>query len=50
MVYAAFFFPLYREGLSGVYLIIGFVGVLTFVLTPPVNWLERWLGGAVPRF
>ena len=33
MVYAAFFFPLYREGLSGVYLIIGFVGVLTFVLT-----------------
>ena len=33
MVYAAFFFPLYREGLSGVYLAIGFVGVLTFVLT-----------------
>ena len=33
MVYAAFFFPLYREGLSGVYLIIGFIGVLTFVLT-----------------
>ena len=33
MVYAAFFFPLYREGLSGVYLIIGFVGVLIFVLT-----------------
>lgn len=33
MVYAAFFFPLYREGLSGVYLIIALVGILTFVLT-----------------
>lgn len=33
MVYAAFFFPLYREGLSGVYLLAGTVGVLVFVLT-----------------
>lgn len=33
MVYAAFFFPLYREGLSGVYLIIGGLGILVFVLT-----------------
>ncbi|MCC8360910.1 rod shape-determining protein RodA [Salinimicrobium sediminilitoris] len=33
MVYAAFFFPLYREGLSGVYLIAGTIGVLVFVLT-----------------
>lgn len=33
MVYAAFFFPLYREGLSGVYLVIGLIGILTFVLT-----------------
>ena len=33
MVYAAFFFPLYREGLSGVYLIAGSLGVLVFVLT-----------------
>ncbi len=33
MVYAAFFFPLYREGLSGVYLLSGAVGVLVFVLT-----------------
>lgn len=33
MVYAAFFFPLYREGLSGVYLIAGTLGVLVFVLT-----------------
>lgn len=33
MVYAAFFFPLYREGLSGVYLIAGAIGVLVFVLT-----------------
>lgn len=33
MVYAAFFFPLYREGLSGVYLIAGSIGILVFVLT-----------------
>lgn len=33
MVYAAFFFPLYREGLSGVYLIAAGLGILVFVLT-----------------
>ncbi|MFD1094153.1 rod shape-determining protein RodA [Salegentibacter chungangensis] len=33
MVYAAFFFPLYREGLSGVYLALGLAGVSVFVLT-----------------
>ena len=33
LVYAAFFFPLYREGLSGVYLIIGTVTIALFVLT-----------------
>ena len=33
MVYSAFFFPLYREGLSGVYLVIAIVGIITFVLT-----------------
>tara|TARA_R110002020_G_scaffold387674_2_gene598436 strand:+ start:133 stop:1395 length:1263 start_codon:yes stop_codon:yes gene_type:complete len=33
LVYAAFFFPLYREGLSGVYLIVGFITISLFVLT-----------------
>ncbi|MDT0643660.1 rod shape-determining protein RodA [Zunongwangia sp. F363] len=33
LVYAAFFFPLYREGLSALYLIIGFSGVAVFILT-----------------
>ncbi len=33
MVYAAFFFPLYREGLSGGYLIVVVIGVLVFVFT-----------------
>jgi len=33
MVYAAFFFPLYREGLSGVYLVIALIGIFTFVMT-----------------
>lgn len=33
MVYAAFFFPLYREGLSGVYLAAGASGIVIFVLT-----------------
>ena len=33
LVYAAFFFPLYREGLSGIYLIIGSVVVSLFILT-----------------
>ncbi len=33
LVYAAFFFPLYREGLSGAYLAIGFGAIVLFVLT-----------------
>ncbi|WP_029034213.1 rod shape-determining protein RodA [Salinimicrobium terrae] len=33
MVFAAFFFPLYREGLSGAYLITGTLGILVFILT-----------------
>ncbi|RMB56755.1 rod shape-determining protein RodA [Dokdonia sinensis] len=33
LVYAAFFFPLYREGLAAAYLILGFSVVLLFVLT-----------------
>src|SRR5690606_8680015 len=33
MVYAAFFFPLYREVLSGVYLVIALIGIFTFVMT-----------------
>ncbi|MBW2960995.1 rod shape-determining protein RodA [Mesonia aestuariivivens] len=33
LVYAAFFFPLYREGLSGGYLLVGLSLVLLFVFT-----------------
>ncbi len=33
MVYAAFLFPLYREGLSGIYLLLGFAGIAIFILT-----------------
>ena len=33
MVYAAFLFPLYREGLSGIYLFLGFAGIAIFILT-----------------
>ena len=33
LVYAAFFFPLYREGLAPMYLIIGASSILLFVLT-----------------
>jgi len=33
MVYAAFFFVLYREGLSPIYLLLGFSGAALFVLT-----------------
>ena len=43
MVYAAFFFPLYREGLSGVYLIAAGVGILVFVLTLVFN--PFWVSG-----
>lgn len=43
MVYAAFFFPLYREGLSGVYLIAAGVGILVFVLT--LVFSPFWVSG-----
>ena len=33
MVYAAFFFPLYREGISALYLVLALTGVLIFVGT-----------------
>ncbi|MCM4156652.1 rod shape-determining protein RodA [Gramella sp. AN32] len=33
LVYAAFFFPLYREGLSGFYLVTGFSTIALFILT-----------------
>ncbi|MBT8295098.1 MAG: rod shape-determining protein RodA [Gramella sp.] len=33
LVYAAFFFPLYREGLSGFYLVTGLTAVAVFILT-----------------
>jgi len=33
MIYAAFFFVLYREGLSPIYLLLGFSGATLFVLT-----------------
>ncbi|WGK65357.1 rod shape-determining protein RodA [Croceiramulus getboli] len=33
LVYAAFFFPLYREGLAGVYLFVGVGAAVLFVLT-----------------
>lgn len=33
LVYAAFFFPLYREGLSGFYLVTGLSAVTVFILT-----------------
>ncbi|PQB03574.1 rod shape-determining protein RodA [Aureitalea marina] len=33
LVYAAFLFPLYREGISGVYILLGFAAAALFVLT-----------------
>lgn len=33
IVYAAFLFPLYREGMTSLYFLIGFTAVTTFVLT-----------------
>lgn len=33
MVYSAFLFPLYREGLSGIYLFLGFAAITLFVFT-----------------
>ena len=37
LVYAAFFFPLYREGLAAMYLIIGVSATILFVLTLLIN-------------
>lgn len=39
LVYAAFIFPLYREGLHGFYLIVGLIFTLLFVAT---LFLEEW--------
>lgn len=47
MVYAAFFFPLYREGLSGAYLLTGVCGILVFVMTLLFNPLIVSVGTAV---
>ncbi|WP_103864008.1 rod shape-determining protein RodA [Aquimarina sp. I32.4] len=33
LVYAAFFFPLYREGLAAIYLIVGAAAAILFILT-----------------
>lgn len=50
LVYAAFFFPLYREGLSGVYLLLGLGGLTVFVLTLLVGPIWVSLGVAVLAF
>ena len=47
MVFLAFFFPLYREGLSGVYLMAGAIGVLVFVLTLVFSPLWVSIGATV---
>lgn len=47
LVYAAFFFPLYREGLAALYLIIGASAGLLFVLTLAFNPIWVVLGIAV---
>ncbi|APG61068.1 rod shape-determining protein RodA [Christiangramia salexigens] len=45
LVYAAFFFPLYREGLSGFYLVTGLSAVAVFIMTLVVGPL--WVGAGV---
>lgn len=45
LVYASFFFPLYREGLSGFYLVTGLSGVTVFILTLLIGPL--WVSGLV---
>ena len=37
LVYTAFFFVLYREGLPPIYLVLGFIGIFLFVLTLVLN-------------
>jgi len=44
LVYAAFFFPLYREGLSGGYLLVGISLILLFVFTLIFNAVWVSLG------
>lgn len=44
LVYAAFIFPLYREGLHGIYLLIGFCLSLVFISTLAVGSLWTSLG------
>ncbi|MGA8853748.1 MAG: rod shape-determining protein RodA [Christiangramia sp.] len=45
LVYAAFFFPLYREGLSGFYLVTGLSAVAVFILTLVIGPI--WVSVAV---
>ncbi|MCP9199671.1 rod shape-determining protein RodA [Gramella sp. GC03-9] len=45
LVYAAFFFPLYREGLSGFYLVTGISAVAVFIMTLLVG--PYWVSGGV---
>ena len=45
LVYAAFFFPLYREGLSGFYLVTGLSAVAVFILTLVIG--PMWVSIAV---
>ena len=45
LVYAAFFFPLYREGLSGFYLVTGLTAVAVFILTLVIGPI--WVSVAV---
>lgn len=45
MVYAAFIFPLYREGLSGGYLFLGFLVIAVFVVTLMLG--SFWVTGGV---
>ncbi|GGG36717.1 rod shape-determining protein RodA [Dokdonia pacifica] len=47
LVYAAFFFPLYREGIAAVYLILGASAVVLFVLTLLFGPIYIALGVAV---
>ncbi|HET7361237.1 MAG TPA: rod shape-determining protein RodA, partial [Salinimicrobium sp.] len=47
LVYSAFFFPLYREGLSGVYLAIGTSAIVIFVFTLLFDPIWISIGAAV---
>ncbi|AXG68270.1 rod shape-determining protein RodA [Kordia sp. SMS9] len=47
MVYMAFFFVLYREGLPAIYLWIGFLLVLLFVVTLKLGYIYTIIGTAV---